>query len=101
MTLLIDIKQLFEDVLATDISDSLRGRIEILLSDIDKQIPRNSQEGMSLLASAVSELNKISTPDIDAIIPLVEQGMNGYKACSEKIEQVNNYLRQNDTGSNQ
>lgn len=96
MTLLLDAQLLFTDILKTDISESIKIRIQAILQEIDTQIPQNSKDGISELIFAVNELGKISTPDIDAIIPLVERGMSGYRACAEKIAKVDDYLKLHD-----
>lgn len=49
-------------------------------------------ENLRALKSAAADIDGMNEPDIDKLIPLVEKGTKAYKACNERIAQVEKYL---------
>jgi exodeoxyribonuclease VII small subunit len=49
-------------------------------------------KNLNALRKAAAEIDTMAEPDIDKLIPLVESGTNAYKACSERISEVEKIL---------
>lgn len=45
-------------------------------------------ESYAILADTVRTLNSMAEPDVDKVLPLVEQAHAAYKICNERIDQV-------------
>jgi len=48
----------------------------------------NYAESYKELLGVVGSLEKMSGPDVDAIIPLMEKGMKAFKSCEERINNI-------------
>ena len=49
-------------------------------------------ENLMELREAVSKISRMEEPDVDMLLPLVESGTKSYKACKERIDQVEKLL---------
>ena len=60
----------------------------------DQKEPDVYLKNFRLLEEAAQQLSNQDTPDIDKIMPAVQQGTEAYKACMARIEQVEKMLEE-------
>lgn len=81
----------------TALSPEVRIKVENALAEQQQPEP-TYMENFKKLKGASTELMNMQEPDVDMVIPLVEQGLNAYKNCSARIKQVEAYLGEINTG---
>lgn len=91
-----EMKSLIKDILLkVSLPPELKAESERLLKE---ESNTSFMENYNALRGTVAILKEMDEPDVDAIIPLVEQGMAAYRGCEDRIKKVENYLTDFEAG---
>lgn len=59
---------------------------------LENEAQESFMQAFKEMDNVTNSLQSMKQPDVDAIIPLTEKGMQAYKICKSRIQLVEKYL---------